>query len=206
MNYVKKKFVWIGFIVLLLSFFVIFFIKPSFTPSSRIDLSRDSVIKEIQSLGNLETASYSIEKIVEAGTDGNPIQNLLFGDKILLIAHGKVIAGIDMTVITKDNIQVDGKELKAMLPAPTILSSALDNQKTKVYDRTQGYLNRGNTDLESETRRAAEESITRAACEAGILEDARINAIERIKQLFLFAGFTHVEVIIPAGNCSKESI
>ena len=44
---------------------------PFKSPGTKIDLSRASVIKEINSLGNLETASYTIDKIVEAGKSGN---------------------------------------------------------------------------------------------------------------------------------------
>lgn len=193
-------------IIVLLTIFVTLFIHTVFTnlfnkSSTKIDLSRDSVIKEIQSLGRLETASYSIEKIVEAGTDGNVIQNFLYGDKLLLIANGKVTAGVDLLNLQKDAIQVDGRNLTINLPAPIILSSSLDNSKTKVYDRTQGYLSRGNKDLESEARKSAEASIRQAACGSGILEDARKNAIERMKVLFNFAGFTTVDVIIPSGSC-----
>ena len=169
--------------------------------SPQIDLSRPSVIKEIRSLGNLETASYSIEKIVEAGTDSNRIQDFLFGDKLLLIANGKVVAGIDLSQVAEKDVIVENGSLAITLTAPVILSSNLDNSQTKVYDRTQGYLNKGNKDLETEARKSAEASITKAACEAGILVEARDNAIKRITQLFEFAGFTSVSVTIPHGSC-----
>lgn len=168
---------------------------------SKVKLNSATVILEIQKLGNLETASYTIEKIVEAGQDGNPFQDLLFGDRILLIAHGKVIAGVDMSQITEDQVVVDNETVTITLPPPTILSSSLDNSKTRVYDRTKGYLNTGDKDLESEARLAAEQSITQGACEAGILQEARENAFEQVEQLFKFAGFTTVNVNMPEGSC-----
>ncbi len=174
---------------------------PFGKPDVNINLSSDSVVKEIQKLGSLETASFSIEKIVEAGQQGNLFQDLLYGDKILLIASGKVIAGVDLYTISKQDIKIKNNEITISLPAPKILSSTLDNSKTRVYDRTQGFLSRGNKDLETKARQAAENSITQAACDAGILEEARINAIERIKQLFEFAGFSKVEVNIGIGSC-----
>lgn len=168
---------------------------------SKVKLNSATVILEIKKLGNLETASYTIEKIVEAGQDGNPFQDLLFGDRILLIAHGKVIAGVDMSQITEDQVVVDNETVTITLPPPTILSSSLDNSKTRVYDRTKGYLNTGDKDLESEARLAAEQSITQGACEAGILQEARENAFEQVEQLFKFAGFTTVNVNMPEGSC-----
>lgn len=167
----------------------------------KVDTSRDSVIKEIQELGNLETASYSIEKVVEAGENKNAFQNLLFGDRILLIAHGKIVAGVDLSQLTDKDIKVKGTELTITLPPPTILLSTLDNSKTSVYDRTKGVLNPGASNLESEARAQALTSITQAACDGGILEEARQNAINRVRQLFEFAGFTMVTVYMPEGTC-----
>lgn len=188
-------------LVLLILLVAVFYNNPFGKPSTKIDLSRDSVIKEVQKLGSLETAAFSIEKIVEAGQQGNAFQDLLYGDRILLIAHGKVVAGVDLYMVNNQDIKIQGKELSINLPATKILSSTLDNSKTRVYDRTQGFLSRGNKDLESVARQAAETSITKAACDAGILEEARTSAIERIKQLFEFAGFSSVKVNIKAGSC-----
>ncbi len=170
-------------------------------PDNKVNLTSATVILEIKKLGNLETASYTIEKIVEAGQDGNPFQDLLFGDRILLIAHGKVIAGVDMSQITEDQVIVDNETITITLPPPIILSSSLDNSKTRVYDRTKGYLNTGDKNLESEARLAAEQSITQGACEAGILQEARENAFEQVEQLFKFAGFTTVNINMPEGSC-----
>lgn len=178
----------------------IFYTQP-FRRSPKIDLSRPGVVKEIQSLNRLETSSYGIEKIVEAGEKGNEFEELLYGDRILLIAHGKVTAGIDMAAVTEKDITVRGTSLSVTLPAPFIFASTLDNSMTRVYDRRQGLLSRGNKDLETEARAAAEHSIREAACEAGILEEARKNAEERVRQLFLFSGFTDVAVTVPAGSC-----
>lgn len=194
-----------GIFTFVLLFFVLIYFLVNFLPFGKkelkVDLSRDSVVKEVQKLNRLETASFTIEKVVEAGEQGNPFQDLLYGDRILLIAHGKVVAGIDLASIQNEDIIVNGKNLSVNLPAPEILSSTLDNSKTRVYDRTLGYLNRGNKDLESEARLAAEASIRQAACEGRILDEAQVNAVERIRQLFEFAGFTSVTVQVPQGSC-----
>jgi len=175
--------------------------NPFSRPVSTINLSQASVVKEIQSLNRLETTAFTIEKIVEAGQQGNVFQDLLYGDRILLIAHGKVIAGVDLSQVDADDVLVDDDKLTINLPVPTIFSSTLDNSRTRVYDRSQGFLSRGDKDLESEARRAAEAAITQAACESGILEEARENAIERLMQLFQFAGYAEVTVNIPTATC-----
>lgn len=180
---------------------IVLYKSPFGRPGVDVDLSRASVVKEIQSLDRLETASFTIEKIVEAGQGGNVFQNLLYGDRILLIAHGKVVAGVDFSSLTEKDIRINGDKLTITLPAPIIFSATLDNSKTTVYDRTQGLLSRGNKDLESAARSAAEKSIREAACEGGILVEAKDNAVKRITQLFQFAGFVEVTVNISQGNC-----
>jgi hypothetical protein len=167
-----------------------------------IDTSRTAVIKEIRALNRLETASFTIEKVIEGGTNGdNAFSQLLFGDKILLIAHGQVIAGFDLATLPDESIEVDGKTITLTLPPPQILFARLDSEKTRVYDRRQGLLNRGDKDLESEARAAAEESIQKAACEAGILDEATQNARKQLTTLFKALQFETVTITIPPGNC-----
>lgn len=167
----------------------------------KVNLSQAAVIKQIQDLNRLETAQFTIEKIIDAKTNGNVFEELLFGDKILLIAHGEVIAGFDLSKVTSNDIQVTGTELKVKLPAPQILVTSLDNQQTRVYDRTQGLLSKGQKDLETTVRQAAQSSITQAACEGKILDQAAESGRKQLAALFSAAGFTKIEFEIPAGSC-----
>src|SRR5438128_2015826 len=77
--------------------------KYTFTTNSQ------TVIKELRSLSRLETASFTIEKVIDAGTNGNQFQQILFGDRILLIAHGDVVAGFDLSTLTQKDISVEGQ-------------------------------------------------------------------------------------------------
>ena len=52
-------------------------------------------INEIRALARLETIQYSVEKVITGEMGGGTFQSL-FGDKILFVGHGTVIAGIDM--------------------------------------------------------------------------------------------------------------
>jgi hypothetical protein len=181
------------FVVYLFLRFVVSFTKPS----TNISLSQSSVIKEVQALSKIETASYTIEKIIEGGTKGNAFQNIIFGDTILLIAHGNVVAGFDLGKIKDTDVVIGGSKLTLILPKPEILYSKLDNSKTKVYDRKLGLLTKGDKDLESSVRLAAEMSIREAACLDGILEQASTNVRQQLSILFLSLGFTEVVFEIP---------
>lgn len=169
---------------------------------SQINTSQTAVIKEMRSLQRLETASFTIEKVIDGGTTGNNVfTQFLFGDKILLISHGQVIAGFDLSQISDNDIKVDGKNLTVTLPAPQILTTTLDNTQTRVYDRQKGLLAPEDKDLESKARAAAESSIRDAACKGGILQQATDNARKQLTTLFSSLGFSSVTLEIPNGSC-----
>lgn len=171
--------------------------------NQNINTNRAAVIKEMRSLQRLETASFTIEKIIDGGTTGdNVFQQFLFGDKILLIAHGQVIAGFDLSQLSEKDLEIDGRELRVTLPKPQILVTTLDNTQTRVYDRQKGILNPGQKDLESEARKAAENSIKEAACQGGILTQASDNARKQLTAFFNALGFTQVSIDIPVGSCT----
>ena len=166
-----------------------------------IDRGRTAVVHQIQELGRLETTSYTIEKIIEGESAGNFFQRLLTGDRILFVAHGEVIAGIDLTKISENDVRVNREQVDITLPAPEIFFTNLDNQQSRVYDRSQGFLSQGNDQLETEVRQAAEESIRQAACEADILSSANENARKQISALLNALGFTTINITTQPGSC-----
>lgn len=177
---------------------VVRFIVSFANPEKQISVSQTSVIQQMQSLGKMETSMYTIEKIIEGGTtDAAAFKKIIFGDTILLIAHGTVVGGFDLSRITSDDIDVANNVLTVRLPKPEILYSKLDNTQTKVYDRRLGLLTKGDKDLESQVRAAAEMSIREAACKGGILDQASLHMREYTSRLFLGLGFAEVRVEIP---------
>lgn len=179
-------------------------IKPFWKPASfEVNVNRAAVIKQVRSLARLETASYTIEKVLDAQTnDSNAISRFLFGDKILLIAHGQVIAGFDLSQISEKDTKVEGRSVSVALPPPQILVATLDNSQTKVYDRSQGLLRRNDTELEATVRQEAEKSIWQAACDGRILQTASDNARRQLTSLLTGLGFQTVTITIPEGKCS----
>lgn len=168
-----------------------------------INIDRPAVIRQIKALNRLETSSASIEKVIEAGQEGNPLYNLLVGDRILLIAHGQVIAGFDLSLLRDEDIMLssDGETATITLPPAQILVNQLDSAKTRVYSRERGVLTKGNIDLESEARRVAEQEILRAACEDGILDRATQEGQRDMEGLVQALGFRQVTVNAKAGPC-----
>lgn len=198
-----NQYKWILFTVVLIIASVLMWsmIKQALTSQYIFKTSSQTVIKELRSLNRLETASFTLEKVIDAGTSGNQFQQFLFGDRILLIAHGEVVAGFDLSKLDEQGITVEGKTLKMTLPPPQILSASLDPAQTRVYDRRQGVLSKGDKNLESEARNKAEELLTEAACTGGILNEASKNGRAQLTALFKTLGFTTVILNIPSGSC-----
>lgn len=163
--------------------------------------SSETVVKEMRSLNRLETATFTIEKIIDAGTSGNAFSQFLFGDRLLLIAHGEVIAGFDLSSLSSKDVQINGSNLRLTLPPPRVLVTKLDNDQTRVYDRRTGILSKGDKDLEANARSEAEKIITQAACQGDILSEASKNARSQLTTLFKSFSFTTVIITIPEGSC-----
>ncbi|MFZ5878711.1 MAG: DUF4230 domain-containing protein, partial [Chloroflexota bacterium] len=126
-------------------------------------------INEIRALARLETIQYSVEKVITA-EQGQGTFSFLFGDKLLFVAHGVVIAGIDMEKIGPEDMRYENGVLYVVLPPAEVFIATLDNEKSYVYDRETGILTNGVQDLETLARQAAEQEILNAALEDGILE------------------------------------
>ncbi|MEE9513688.1 MAG: DUF4230 domain-containing protein [Anaerolineales bacterium] len=153
-----------------------------------------TIIHEVQSLARLETIHYSVEKVITAETRQGPV-GFLFGDRLLLVAHGSVIAGVDLADITESNISIDENGMVTLqLPLAEVFIAALDNEQTYVYDREVGFLRRGDVELESAARLAAEEAILEAALSDGILEQAQVNAEAYLIRLLGSLGFSNVRI------------
>lgn len=192
------------FLLPIIAFGLLFLFYEFFIPHSayKINLDQTSVVKQIQSLNRLETAQFTIEKIIDAQNQTtNIFQQLLYGDKILLIAHGEVIAGFDLSKVESKDVKSINNELAIHLPAPQILLSKLDNEKTRVYDRKKGVLTPLNTDLEHQARIEAEKSIVEAACQSNIMDQATMNAKKQLTSMFLSYGFKSVNISVDSGQC-----
>lgn len=165
----------------------------SMTPTVTIDTSRPSVIEKIRALSKLETVHYQMEKVV-SGKSTTALPEFLVSDKILLVAHGEVVAGIDLGKVGPEDIVVSGDSVVITVPSPEILYSKLDNDKTYVYDRQTGIFSKPDPNLETEIRKTAEQEIVKAALEDDILGKARVNGEQVIRTLITGLGYPQVEI------------
>jgi hypothetical protein len=150
-----------------------------------------TIIHDVRALARLETIQYTVEKVetcqVRQGTF-----SFAFGDRVLFVGHGYVIAGIDMEKLMPDDMRVDAGVLYVTLPASEVFVSSLDNDKSYVYDRETGLLVKPTVDLETKCRQVAQDDILQAALADGVLEQAQTNAENYLYRFFQALGYQNV--------------
>jgi hypothetical protein len=161
-------------------------------------VSAPDVIDRIQRLNRLETVKYSLDTVVE-GDESNPVlPDALVGDKLLMIVHGSTVAGVDLSELKPESVQItegtDGRSIQLTLPPSQVFQTAVDETRTRVYSRDTGIFVRADPNLESATRAKAQTELQQAALSDGILDAAAKNARVAVTALLEGLGFVHVQV------------
>jgi len=158
-----------------------------------IDVSQPTVVERIQRLQRLETVVYTMDKLV-TGAKENPIfPDFLAGDRLLMLVHGEVVAGIDFADLKLGDVRVNGKQIQLHLPAPQVFRTRIDSAKTRVYSRQTGLLVPTDPNLETQVRQEAERQMQEAAMADGILRTAQQNAASTIRSLLQGLGFEKID-------------
>ncbi len=158
----------------------------------RINIDQPTVVRQIQRLQKLETVSYTMDKIIGGARDNPYLPKFLAGDRILLVVHGEVVAGVNLGNIKPSDVTVQGHSISLHLPPAEVFSTRIDNAKSKVYSRDTGLFSSPDPNLESEVREEAERQLQQAALVDGILKSADQNARSTVSGMLTGLGFTQV--------------
>ena len=158
-------------------------------------------IQGIKSQAKLSTIEYNTvseiyrEDVPEGWLDG------LLGTKerLLMLVYGDVQAGFDLEKLKKEDLWTDGKRVRLVLPAPEILNSSIDFDRTHiVYYENNLVLEKNNPNLQGEALAEAQKAIEQAALEDGILDKANTHGKLYYENFLRSLGFTEVEVVTNA--------
>ncbi len=175
-------------------------------PGATVNAPGPAIVQQLRARNEWVTFSYQADQLIEASREGNFLQNLLFGDRILLQARGEVAGGVDMSQLKDSDIVINGTSITMNLPPARVIYTRLDNDQTRIYDRTRGWLSKGDVNLESSARVYAEQSILQSACDAGILDRAATTAKTNVSDLLQAAGFTDITVTVSkVGDCAGSA-
>jgi len=156
--------------------------------SSRFFWNTTTVVHEVQSLSDLVTVKFVLNRVVV-------LEDVKwYGEnRVLLLAQGVVKAGIDLKRLKPEDISIVGKRISLRLPPPQITDAYLDDKASQVIDHTTGLLRAFDKDLEQSARQNAVDDIARAARRSGILEEADKRCREELQNFFKWAGFESVD-------------
>ena len=151
-----------------------------------------TLLTQIQTLSQLVTVKYVLEKVVI-------LEDVKwYGEnRVLLVAHGIVKAGVDLAQLKPEDVRVEEKKIIIRLPQATITDVYLDEKKTRIVERTTGVMRTFDKNLEQEARRQAVADIRIAARNNGIYDDATERARNQLSNLFQQLGFAEVEFRSP---------
>lgn len=162
-----------------------------------------SVVEQMQKVSRLETAVFTVQSVVEyeAEKPDDPLRRYLpqelTGESLLLIAQGNVIAGIDMSKLTEQDVTIseEGTVLTVRLPPVEVFTVDVDSQNTRTYSHSRGLLAPENITIADEARVVAEGRILATACDMEIMQFATENSTHSMEQLLGMLDFESVEVI-----------
>lgn len=197
-NFIKK--ISIAFLLLALlilawwSFFVIN--QPKSAVSA---ITREGVVTEIQQLSRLTSVAFSIDTVITAQKQGNWYKLWQDEQKGLFVAHGRVLAGVDLAKIQPDMVEVqhtpapDKKtppttHISITLPSSEIFEVYLDD--IQVYDWQTGLFGMVNNDPEilNQAQVQGKQEVLKKACAGNIMQMAQDNASEQVSGLFRLTG------------------
>ncbi len=159
---------------------------------TRIDVSQPTVVNKIQQLQRLETVVYTMDKVVTGERENPILPNFLAGDRLLMVVHGEVVAGVDFSGLNSGDVAVAERNVVLRLPSAQVFSTRIDNERTKVYSRQTGLLVPVDPNLETQVRQEAERQMQQAALLDGILRTANTNARSTLTSLLQGLGFERV--------------
>src|SRR5664280_2661157 len=113
------------------------------------------VVHEVQSLSDLVTVKYVMNKVVV-------LEDVKwYGEnRVLLLAQGVVKAGIDLKRLKPEDVAITGKKICLHLPPTQITDAYLDDAASQVIDHTTGFLRACSRSLSKARRKPVVWSIT----------------------------------------------
>jgi hypothetical protein len=149
-----------------------------------------TILQSIRGVNQLVSVQYNLEKVVVLEDPPKTVfTQFLTGDsRVILVAHGVVKAGVDLSKLSEKDVQLKGTNLFISLPKSEITDVYLDEKLTQVLEHKTGFMRKFDAKLPQVARQQAVDEVRRGARYNGILEDADTRARASLRQLFVPMG------------------
>ncbi|WP_350562527.1 DUF4230 domain-containing protein [Psychrobacter sp. CAL346-MNA-CIBAN-0220] len=227
----KQPFAMTPWILLIISFAALAF--AVYTIQNRVEeqpietITRDGVVTQIQQLNRLQTVVFSVDTVITSQRPGSWMKLWQDQQKGLFIARGRVQAGIDLSALTPEMVQVvqpadplntNASESAAQsvnadtsisimpqinitLPPSEIFSVYLDD--IEIYDWQTGAFGMMQVDpkILAQAQSMAKKEVLERACRGDVMNMALQNAQTQLQQLFSLTGAVVTVTTQGAGAC-----
>ena len=227
----KKSIAMMSWIVLLASLAAVIFAiytVQNITKEEPIEtITREGVVTQIQKLNRLETVAFSVDTVITSQRSGSWMKLWQDEQKALFIARGRVEAGIDLSALTPEMVQViqptesevnDAEnadvnasvsimpQINITLPPSEIFSVYLDD--IEIYDWQTGAFGMMQVDpkILKQAQSMAKAEVLERACRGDVMTMALDNAQTQLQQLFALTGAVVTVTTQGAGSCQLPSV
>jgi len=194
--------------------------KPEEAPIETI--TREGVVTQIQQLNRLHTVAFSVDTVITSERPGSWMKLWQDEQKALFIAHGRVEAGVDLSALTPEMVQVvqpaqanadeeqvadpnsqaaTMPQINITLPPTEIFSVYLDD--IEIYDWQTGAFGMMQVDpkILAQAQIMAKKEVLERACRGDVMNMALQNAQTQLQQLFALTGAVVTVTTQGAGAC-----
>ncbi|MGM8898860.1 MULTISPECIES: DUF4230 domain-containing protein [unclassified Psychrobacter] len=186
-------------------------------------VTREGVVTQIQQLNRLQTVAFSVDTVITSERQGSWMKLWQDEQKGLFIARGRVDAGIDLSALTPEMVQVVQLEesnvgedeaqtasdnntammpqINITLPPSEIFSVYLDD--LEIYDWQTGAFGLMQVDpkILAQAQTMAKKEVLERACRGDVMNMALKNAQMQLQQLFAMTGAVVTVTTQGAGAC-----
>lgn len=162
-----------------------------------------AMVLRLQGASELTTAVHDLQSVVEVEQERRLGDFALGSTRLLYVGVGQVRAGIDLSTLGPEAFVQEPDGLTVRLPAPRILDTKLDVERSYVYDQERSLLGPIDPGLQGRAERAALARIREAACAGGILQAAADRAELTVSLLLQEAGRPPVRVTVAAPDAGE---
>ncbi len=146
------------------------------------------VLERIEAMGRLELVKYRFSDILEHTNRSTYLPDA----SVLLIVKADAVGCVDLTKLSKEDVQVFGDSVSIALPKAELCYVKIDHKASKVYDTKMAFFREAK--LVDEAFKGAEEEITRQVKKSDILKQTESNAMHVFKPLLEGLGFKKIHL------------
>jgi len=153
------------------------------------------IVNSVQQMARVETYVATYQRVYTYAVD----QEYLFGacgKKMVFVATGKAIAGIDFGLFQDGDVEVvDINTVKIKMPQSQLFNVFLDENESQVVSIQYGIFAAIDNQLETTVRQFCQNDLVVIANNSDILTVAQLNGEDFIRDFLLKLGFSNVEFV-----------